>query len=299
MPRHRGKFDVNRIEPYELSRSRIENFIKCPACFYMQQVEKIDFPSIPGFNINEATDILLKKDFDYYRRQQKPHPFLVKNGLSNLIPYRHENFELWTQSLHFGAENRFHYDDQENNLRVGGGLDDVWLNTISNKLHIVDYKSTSQKKDSGPITLNDEWKGSYKRQMDFYIWIMKKKGFNVDDVGFITSLASYLQSTYQLSTVNTFFTGMSNGGELCYVLACEVPNVFRAFAPVAGTIFPNGLTNNICSPTVPVPIFETHGRNDNVTLIEGDPLDQYWGPYLGIDTIISFCLLYTSPSPRD
>ena len=184
MPRHRGKFDVNRIEPYELSRSRVENFIKCPACFYMQQVERIEIPSIPGININEATDILLKKDFDYYRRQQKPHPFLVKNGLSNLIPYRHENFDLWTQSLHFGAENRFHYDDQENNLRVGGGLDDVWLNTISNKLHIVDYKSTSQKKDCGPITLNDEWKGSYKRQMDFYIWIMKKKGFNADDVGY-------------------------------------------------------------------------------------------------------------------
>ena len=33
-------------------------------------------------------------------------------------------------------------------------------------------------------------------------------GVNVDDVGFIVSLASYLQSTYQLSTVNTFFTGM-------------------------------------------------------------------------------------------
>ena len=65
-------------------------------------------------------------------------------------------------------------------------------------------------------------------------------GVTVDDVGFIVSLASYLQSTYQLSTVNTFFTGMSNGGELCYLLACEVPNVFRAFAPVAGTIFPNG-----------------------------------------------------------
>ena len=113
-------------------------------------------------------------------------------------------------------------------------------------------------------------------------------GVTVDDVGFIVSLASYLQSTYQLSTVNTFFTGMSNGGELCYLLACEVPNVFRAFAPVAGTIFPNGLTNNICSPTLPVPIFETHGRNDNVTLIEGDSFDQYWGPYLAIDTIINF-----------
>jgi polyhydroxybutyrate depolymerase len=119
-------------------------------------------------------------------------------------------------------------------------------------------------------------------------------GVTVDDVGFIVSLASYLQSTYQLSTVNTFFTGMSNGGELSYLLACEVPNFFRAFAPVAGTIFPNGLTNNICSPAFPVPIFETHGRNDNVTLIEGDPFDQYWGPYLGIDTIINFWVDHNS-----
>ena len=37
-----------------------------------------------------------------------------------------------------------------------------------------------------------------------------------------------------------------------------------------------------------MPIFETHGRNDNVTLIQGDPFDQYWGPYLSIDTIIDF-----------
>ena len=134
MARHRGKFDKYNNAPYELSRSRIENFINCPACFYMQQVEKIDFPSTPGFNINEATDILLKKDFNYYRLQKKPHPFLVKQGLPNLIPYQHEHFELWTQSLHFGAENRFHYDDKINNLRIGGGLDDVWLNTKTNKL---------------------------------------------------------------------------------------------------------------------------------------------------------------------
>ena len=81
---------------------------------------------------------------------------------------------------------------------------------------------------------------------------------------------------------------MSNGAEMCYLLACEGPNIFRAFAPVAGTIFPNGLTNNICSPGIPVPIFETHGRNDNITLIQGDPFDQFWGPYLSIDTIIDF-----------
>lgn len=184
MARHRGKFNIANPEPYELSRSRIENFIQCPACFYMQQVEGIEFPSIPGFNINEATDILLKKDFDYYREKKESHPFLVNNGYSHLIPYQHEHFELWTQSLHFGAKGRMHYDHQRTNIRVGGGLDDVWFNKNTSKIHIVDYKSTSQKKDNGPINLDDKWKATYKRQMDLYVWIMQKKGFDVDNIGF-------------------------------------------------------------------------------------------------------------------
>ena len=184
MTRHRGKFNISNPEPYEVSRSRIENFVKCPACFYMTQVEGIEFPSIPGFNINEATDILLKKDFDYYREKKKPHPFLENNCYPHLIPYQHEHFELWTQSMHFGAKNRMHYDHSATNLRVGGGLDDVWLNIKTNKLHIVDYKSTSQKKDNGPINLDDKWKAAYKRQMDLYTWIMLKKGFEVDRVGY-------------------------------------------------------------------------------------------------------------------
>ena len=110
----------------------------------------------------------------------------------------------------------------------------------------------------------------------------------IDDVDFIISLSSYLQLTYNLSSENTFFTGMSNGAELSYLLACEATNNFRAFAPVAGTIFPNGLNNNICNPPNGVPVFEIHGLNDNVTLFEGDANDQFWGPYLGIDSIISF-----------
>tara|TARA_B100000963_G_C22591441_1_gene655708 strand:+ start:702 stop:1475 length:774 start_codon:yes stop_codon:yes gene_type:complete len=184
MTRHRGKFNIDKVEPYELSRSRIENFIQCPACFFMQQVEGIVFPSIPSFNINEATDVLLKRDFDRYRGTDKTHPFLIKSGLNHLIPFQHEHFELWTQSLHFGAENRLNFDHKETNIRVGGGLDDVWLNTKTRKIHVVDYKSTSQRKNSGPITLDDKWKSAYKRQMDLYCWILSKKGFDVDKIGY-------------------------------------------------------------------------------------------------------------------
>ena len=114
--RHRGIYEKNNIAPYELSRSRIENFVRCPACFYLQQVKGIKFPSIPGFNINEATDVLLKRDFDKYRGQENTHPFLVSLGESDLIPFKHENFELWTQSLHFGAVGRMHFIHEKTNL---------------------------------------------------------------------------------------------------------------------------------------------------------------------------------------
>ena len=43
----------------------------------------------------------------------------------------------------------------------------------------------------------------------------------VDDLGFLVELAHYLQSEYNLSRNNTFATGMSNGGEMSYLLACN------------------------------------------------------------------------------
>jgi hypothetical protein len=181
--RHRGIYKPFHSAPYELSRSRIENFVKCPACFYLQQVKGVEFPSIPGFNINEATDILLKRDFDKYRGAEETHPFLVNMGLSHFIPYVHADFELWTQSMHFGAEGRMNTVHEETNLKIGGGLDDVWLNRNTHQLHIVDYKSTSVKSEGKGVTLDDRWKVSYKRQMDLYVWVMRRKGFDISDEG--------------------------------------------------------------------------------------------------------------------
>ena len=183
MARHRGKFDPKSEEPYELSRSRIENFVRCPACFYMQQVEKIEFPSIPGFLLNEATDVLLKKYFDYFRAKQITPPFLKKRKLGHLVPFQHEEFELWTQSLHFGAPGRMHTVVDEYNLKIGGGVDDIWQDKNNGVLHVVDYKSTSKKTD-GLALLDGFFAQAYKRQMDIYVWIMTRMGFDVSRTGY-------------------------------------------------------------------------------------------------------------------
>ena len=71
MARHRGTYKPDHESPYEVSRSRIEAFINCPACFWLDRVKGVKFPSMPPFLLNSATDTLLKKDFDQYREPSK------------------------------------------------------------------------------------------------------------------------------------------------------------------------------------------------------------------------------------
>ena len=190
MPRHRGTFKPSRPEPYELSRGRVEDFIQCPACFWLDRVKGVKFPSIPGFNINSATDLLLKRDFNRYRERQLSHPFMIRNGLEHLVPFAHEDLERWVNALHFGASlNHFNTIHEETNILFGGGIDDVWRNVETGELHVVDYKSTSQgvmapKKEPKEINLEGRWKQGYKRQIEMYQWILRRKGFQVNDVGY-------------------------------------------------------------------------------------------------------------------
>ena len=109
----------------------------------------------------------------------------------------------------------------------------------------------------------------------------------VDDVDFLSSLAQYLQEEYNLSSQNTFATGMSNGGDISYMLACQAPNIFSAIAPVAGCMMTWIFES--CDPSLSVPVLEIHGTNDNVTWWEGDPNDLGgWGPYIGTEEGIDF-----------
>ena len=191
MARHKGIYNPDHEAPYEVSRSRIEAFINCPACFWLDRVKGIKFPGMPSFLLNSATDTLLKKDFDKYRKLQEPHPFMERNGLKHLVPFKHEDFNSWTQSLQLG----FRTYHEKTDLIIGGGLDDVWHDPKTNELFVVDYKSTAGKRSEDlsklePITLEGRWKESYKRQMDMYQWILREKtkddltGYKVSNIGY-------------------------------------------------------------------------------------------------------------------
>ena len=90
----------------------------------------------------------------------------------------------------------------------------------------------------------------------------------IDDVSFLCKLADQLQKKHRLSKKNTFCTGMSNGGEMCYLLAYTRPDVFAAVAPISGLTLE--WTYRKYDAPVPIPLFEIHGTQDRTSAWEGD-----------------------------
>lgn len=117
----------------------------------------------------------------------------------------------------------------------------------------------------------------------YYPWQID--AMKVDDCEFICTLAKHLQSTYNLSEKNVFLTGMSNGGEMCYLLAYRKPKEFAAIASMAGlTLIEMADRHNY---TEPVAFMEVHGTGDKTSRWEGDATNQYgWGAYLPVPVAV-------------
>ncbi|MFT4761520.1 MAG: polyhydroxybutyrate depolymerase [Saprospiraceae bacterium] len=114
-----------------------------------------------------------------------------------------------------------------------------------------------------------------------------QNGETVDDVAFIQNLNDHLHAEYSLNSQNIFGTGLSNGGDFCYLLACQASEQFKAVAPVAGMILQDIMDD--CTPANEVSIFEIHGTADNVTYYDGDPNNiDNWGAYPSIPDNINF-----------
>ena len=162
-------------ETLKLSRSGVELFMNCQKCFYLER--KLNVKALSGFpfNLNSAVDELLKNEFDSYREQKKPHPYMIDID-RNLIPFQHEDLDKWRANF-TGVQ--FHH--KEFDLLLTGAVDDVWIDIDTEELIVVDYKSTSSKEE---VNLDKEWQISYKRQMEFYQWLLKQNGFKVSNDGY-------------------------------------------------------------------------------------------------------------------
>jgi RecB family exonuclease len=172
--RKRNLYDPASGEPFKLSRTKIELFLDCPRCFYLDRRLGIARPTGPAFTLNSAVDFLLKKEFDHYRERRQPHPLMTASSI-DMIPYQHPDLSTWRENFK-GVQ----HHDPVTNFLITGAVDDVWVD-LEGTLGVVDYKSTSTEKT---ISLDDEWKQAYKRQMEVYQWLLRRSGFLVSNTGY-------------------------------------------------------------------------------------------------------------------
>jgi len=173
--RKRNLFDPHSKSSFRLSRSKIDLYVNCPRCFYLDRRLGIARPPGYPFSLNSAVDALLKKEFDIHRANNTPHPLMKEYGV-DAVPFSHEKMEEWRDSLRRGIT----VPIEGTSVIVTGGVDDVWQDK-DGKLIIVDYKATSK---SGEVSLDAQWQDGYKRQMEIYQWLFRKNGFNVSKVGY-------------------------------------------------------------------------------------------------------------------
>lgn len=159
---------------WKLSRSKIDLFVECPRCFYLDNKLGIKRPQFPAFLLNSAVDALFKKEFDVHRANGSRHPIMEQYGV-DALPFVHEKMDTWREN--FEGVQFFH---EQTGMTISGAVDDIWV-TPKDELVVVDYKSTSKEEE---INLNDKWKEGYKRQMEVYQWLLRKLGFTVSDQGY-------------------------------------------------------------------------------------------------------------------
>lgn len=160
---------------WRLSRSKIDLFLECPRCFYIDNKLGTARPKGFPFNLNSAVDALLKKEFDMHRAKKSSHPLMKEYGL-DLVPFNDPRMDEWRDALRGGVTFR-----HPSGLTITGGVDDIWQKQ-NGELVVVDYKATS--KEGKIEALEEDWHRGYKRQLEIYQWLLRQNGFKVSDTAY-------------------------------------------------------------------------------------------------------------------
>lgn len=172
--RKKNLWSAGNQEPFKLSRTKLELFIECPQCFYLDRKLGVSRPASFPFTLNNAVDALLKKEFDIHRVKNQAHPMMATYGI-DAVPFAHPEMAKWRHNF-----TGIQYLDKTKNILIYGAVDDVWINP-NKELMIVDYKATATDSE---ITLEADYRQGYKRQMEIYQWLFRKNGFKVSNTGY-------------------------------------------------------------------------------------------------------------------
>ena len=87
---------------------------------------------------------------------------------------------------------------------------------------------------------------------------------NGQDIAFTKAMLADVQGKYCIDNARIFSVGFSYGGMMSFAIGCEMSSVFRAIAPMSGSLY----SDFNCKGTGPhVAMWGSHGLNDTVVPI--------------------------------
>ncbi len=155
-----------------ISRTGVDKYCECPRCFHLQYVKGIKRPPGYPFSLNNTVDALLKKEFDAHRAAGTQHPVQFTFG-TDLRPAQHEQINRW-RANRSGVE----FVDEHREITWFGAIDDLWIDS-QGLYYVVDYKATG--KLQPVLNMDPDWMSGYKRQAEFYQFLLRKNGLEVSD----------------------------------------------------------------------------------------------------------------------
>jgi hypothetical protein len=115
------------------------------------------------YALNAAVDVLLKEEFDKYRKKKELHPLLVANNVPAKLFPDQKLLDEWRNNF-----KGIRYYDAPLDATLFGAVDDI-LEFSDGKLAPMDYKSTGSK----TANVYDR----FQLQMDIYTFLLEKNGY--------------------------------------------------------------------------------------------------------------------------
>jgi hypothetical protein len=155
----------------QLSPNSLNLFLECPHCFWLEKRKGIKRPQPYPYALNAAVDVLLKEEFDAYRKRGETHPLLVAHKISAKLFADQKLLDQWRNNFE-----GLRYYDENQEATLLGALDDV-LEFSDGKLAPLDYKSTG----STAANVYDR----FQIQMDTYTFLLEKNGYKTNHKGYL------------------------------------------------------------------------------------------------------------------
>ena len=190
-------------------------YLKCPRCFWLQRREGWDKPSTPPFMLNKRLDQLMRQTFDNLRFATTPtvYPPLAAAGynappwhdpaecqrITGDSEFREKVLGVWLNPKSQkptgwrGARLVGHVYGPNGEFNAYGEMDEICV-MPNGKLLIVDFKGKFSE-DYKLTDLSYGYNVWLKVQMDFYGWLLEKKGFDVHDECIILQMNAHTSQT--------------------------------------------------------------------------------------------------------